>query len=65
MSPRTVPQGSCSSSCLFFPTTGGSFGATAARTWPGVLIAAAVMDGAGMRFSADADSVGVRLTVRG
>lgn len=65
MSPRTVPQGSRWSSCLFFPTAGGSFGVVAARTWPDVLITAAVMDGAGMRLSADADSVSARLTVRG
>lgn len=37
----------------------------AARTWPDVLIAAAAMDEAGMRFSADADSVSTWLTVRG
>lgn len=65
MSPRTVLRGSRSPSCLFFPTTGGSFGVAAAHTWPGVLIAAAAMDGTGMRFSVDADSVSARLTVCG
>lgn len=52
------------SSCPF-SLTAGSPGMVAARTWPGVLIAAAAMDEAGMRFSADADSVSAWLTVRG